>query len=325
MDSPLDLLGVPGLPDLLTAVDARLVRVCSAGEPAFSSACVRVVAGGGKRLRPALTLAMAELAGARDTRVMAAATAVELVQVGSLVHDDIFDEALTRRGTPTINAVEGRTEALLAGTFLLARAASEATAAGQAVAADVARTVAQLCVGQATETRHLFDVDQEMNRYLLTIEAKTAALFGCSCRVGGLSADQPPDLVSDFGEFGRNFGMAFQIVDDVLDLVGDPVLLGKPVGTDIRNGVLTMPVLLELAHRRDGELRALLASREPADLEQASRVTVGSGRIEEAIEAAREYASRATAAISRVPGVSGALLQFPRSYVDWALEEFSAA
>jgi geranylgeranyl pyrophosphate synthase len=97
------------------------------------------------------------------------------------------------------------------------------------------------------------------------------------------------------------------------------------VGTDIRNGVLTMPVLLELAHGRDGDLRALLVSRQPADLERASRVTVRSGRIAEAIEAAREYASLATTAISRVPGVTGALAQFPGSYVDWALEQFRAA
>ena len=235
MDSPLELLGVPELPDLLAAVDGRLVRACSAGEPAFSAACVRVVPG--RQAAPTRPHAGHRgLAGAWDARVIAAAAAVELVQVGSLVHDDIFDEALTRRGTPTINAVEGDTEALLAGTFMLARAAAEATTAGQAVAADVARTVGQLCVGQATETRHLFDVDQEMNRYLLTIEAKTAALFGCSCRVGGLSADQPLEHVSSFGEFGRNFGMAFQIVDDVLDLVGDPARLGKPVGPTSATG-----------------------------------------------------------------------------------------
>ena len=325
MDSPLGLLGVPEMPDLLAAVDTRLVHACSAGEPAFAAACVRVVSGGGKRLRPALTLAIAGMAGASDARVIAAAAAVELVQVGSLVHDDIFDEALTRRGTPTINAVEGETEALLAGTFMLARAAAEATTAGQAVAADVARTVGQLCVGQATETQHLFDVDQELGRYLLTIEAKTAALFGCSCRVGGLSADLPFEQVVALGEFGRNFGMAFQIIDDVLDLVGDPDLLGKPVGADIRNGVLTLPVLLALADHRGGDLRALLVRREPADLEQASRVTVGSGRVDEAIEAARRYAAQATDAISSVPGAPGALCRFPRSYVEWALEEFSAA
>jgi geranylgeranyl pyrophosphate synthase len=325
MDSPLGLLGVPEMPDLLAAVDTRLVHACSAGEPAFSAACVRVVSGGGKRLRPALTLAIADMAGASGARVIAAAAAVELVQVGSLVHDDIFDEALTRRGTPTINAVEGETEALLAGTFMLARAATEATTAGQAVAADVARTVGRLCVGQAIETRHLFDVDQELDRYLLTIEAKTAALFGCSCRVGGLSADLPSEQIVALGEFGRNFGMAFQIIDDVLDLVGDPARLGKPVGADIRNGVLTMPVLLELADRRDSDLRALLVRREPADLEQASRVTVGSGRVDEAIEAARAYATQATDAISRLPGAPLALCRFPGSYVNWALEEFSAA
>jgi geranylgeranyl pyrophosphate synthase len=242
-----------------------------------------------------------------------------------LVHDDIFDEAATRRGTPTINAVEGRNEALGAGTYLLARAAAEAASAGQQVATDVARTVVQLCVGQATETCHLFDVDQHMDRYLSTIEAKTAALFACSCRVGGLTADLPAEHIRSLGEFGRNFGMAFQIVDDVLDLIGDPALLGKPVGTDLRSGVLTMPVLLELADRRGGDLRALLLRRQPSDLDQASRILAASDRTGEAIEAARAYAALASDAISSVPRSTIAMTRFPRLYIDWALEQFIAA
>ena len=259
-----------------------------------------------------------------DPSVVAAAVAVELVQVGSLVHDDIFDEAQTRRGTPTINAVEGQNQALLAGTFLMARAAAEAATAGQQVASDVAHTVALLCVGQATETQHLFDIDQEIDRYLFTIEAKTAALFACSCRVGALSAGLPADHVSSVGEFGRNFGMAFQLIDDVLDLIGDPERLGKPVGADLRSGVLTMPALLELARPAAGDLRALLLRRQPPDLEQASRLIVDSGRVDEVIEVARQYADRAAASIAHVPGATS-LSRFPPSYVDWALEEFVAA
>ena len=228
---------------------------CTVGAPDLTIPCLRVVAGGGKRLRPALTIAVADIGRVFDPHVVAAAVAVELVQVGSLVHDDIFDEAETRRGTPTINAVEGQNQALLAGTFLMARAAAEAATAGQQVASDVARTVALLCVGQATETQHLFDIDQEIDRYLFTIEAKTAALFACSCRVGALSAGLPTDHVASFGEFGRNFGMAFQLIDDVLDLIGDPERLGKPVGVDLRSGVLTMPALLELARPAAGDLR----------------------------------------------------------------------
>jgi geranylgeranyl pyrophosphate synthase len=283
-----------------------------------------VVAAGGKRLRPALTIAVASIGRVFDARVVAAAAAVELVQVGSLVHDDIFDGAQTRRGMPTINAVEGQNEALLAGTYLMARAAAEAAEAGQQVASDVARTVARLCVGQATETEHLFDIGQEIDRYLFTIEAKTAALFACSCRVGALSAQFAEEHVNSIGEFGRNFGMAFQLIDDVLDLIGDPDRLGKPVGADIRSGVLTMPALLELAERRGGDLRALLLRRQPADLEQASRMIIDSGRIDEVIEVARRYAEEAAAAIAEVPGAR-ALTKFPHSYVDWALEQFVAA
>ncbi len=283
-----------------------------------------MVAGGGKRLRHALTLAVADIGKVFDLRVVASAVAVELVQVGSLVHDDIFDNAETRRGTPTINAVEGQNQALLAGTYLMARAAAEAASAGQEVASDVARTVALLCVGQTTETQHLFDIGQEIERYLFTIEAKTAVLFACSCRVGALSAELPDDQVNRFGEFGRNFGMAFQLIDDVLDLIGDPDRLGKPIGADMRSGVLTLPALLELGGPNGGDLSALLLRRQAGDLEQASGMIVNSGRIEQVVDIARRYAAEASAAIADIPGTSN-LSRFPPSYLDWALEEFVAA
>jgi len=321
--SPLDLLGSPDLEEHLGVVSDRLAATCTVGGPGLTIPCLRVVGGGGKRLRPALTLAVADVGKAFDARVVAAAVAVELVQVGSLVHDDIFDNAETRRGTPTINAVEGENLALLAGTYLMARAATEAAAAGQQVASDIARAVATLCVGQTTETQYLFDTGQEVDRYLFTIEAKTAALFACSCRVGALSAALPDEHVDLFGDFGRNFGMAFQLIDDVLDLIGDPDRLGKPIGADLRGGVLTMPALLELAQPQGGDLRVLLLRRQTADLEQASRMIVNSGQIGQVIGIARKYAAEAAAAIADVPGAL-ALSRFPLSYLDWALEEFVA-
>jgi geranylgeranyl pyrophosphate synthase len=302
----------------LETVSNRLAATCSIGAPELTASCLRVVGGGGKRLRPALTIAVADIGQVFDPRVVAAAAAIELVQVGSLVHDDIFDEAETRRGIPTINAIEGQNQALLAGTYLMARAGSEAAAAGQQVASDVAHTVALLCIGQATETQHLFDIGQEIDRYLFTIEAKTAALFACSCRVGALSAELSDEHIDRFGEFGKNFGMAFQLIDDVLDLIGDPDRLGKPVGTDMRSGVLTMPVLLELAQPSGGDLSALLQRRHAADLARASRLIVNSGRIDDVIEVARQYAVEAAAAIAEVPRASR-LSRFPPSYVDWAL------
>jgi heptaprenyl diphosphate synthase len=163
-----------------------------------------------------------------------------------------------------------------------------------------------------------------MDRYLFTIEAKTAALFACSCRVGALCAALPDEHVNRFGEFERTFGMAFQLIDDVLDLIGDPDRLGKPVGAKMRSGVLTMPALLELADPSGGDLRALLLRRHSTDLAQASRMIVNSGRIEEVIEVARRYATESAQAIAQIPDASE-LLRFPSSYLDWALEEFAAA
>jgi heptaprenyl diphosphate synthase len=322
--SPLDLLGSSELEVHLDAVGDRLAATCTVGAPDLTASCLRVVSGGGKRLRPALTLAVADVGRTFDHCVLAAAVAVELVQIGSLVHDDIFDNAATRRGTPTINAVEGQNQALLAGTYLMARAGAEAAAAGQKVASDVAGTVAMLCVGQTTETQHQFDIGQEIDRYLFTIEAKTAALFACSCRVGAICAALPDEQVNRMSEFGRNFGMAFQLIDDVLDLIGDPERLGKPIGADMRSGVLTMPALLELADPSGGDFRALLLRRQGDDLEQASRLILSSGRIDEVIEIARKYAAASATAIAEVPGASN-LSRFPLSYLDWALEEFIAA
>jgi heptaprenyl diphosphate synthase len=321
----LDLLRIPELAGMLVRINDRLITTCSVEAPGMSGTSLGIVAAGGKRLRPALTVSVAGLGGAFDARVVAAAVAVELVQIGSLVHDDLFDQALTRRGAPTVNAVEGDSEALLAGTYLMARAAAEASSAGQRVASDVAGTLSRLCLGQATETVHLFDVEQAIDRYLLTIESKTAALFACSCRVGALCADLPEADLRRLSEFGRNFGMAFQLIDDVLDLIGDPALLGKPVGTDIQNGVLTLPVLLGLADPRAGDLRALLLSRQRVDLDQVSQMTVESGRVDETIEMARRYARTASAEAAAVNGTTEGLTSFPEWYIDWALEEFVAA
>jgi heptaprenyl diphosphate synthase len=319
-------MSLPHLADHLLEVNDQLVDACSFDDAGLSAASLRVVAAAGKRLRPALTLATAGLGQKFDFQVIEAAVAVELVQVGSLVHDDIFDEAQTRRGTPTINAVEGPNEALLAGTVLLARAAAKAASAGQQVAEEVARAVAQLCVGQLTETEHIFDLAQSIETYLSTIELKTAALFACACRVGAITGGLTTEIVDSVGEFGLNFGMAFQLVDDVLDLVGDPDRLGKPIGSDLHNGVLTLPALLELAGHRNGDLLAMLRRRGATDLEQATRLVVANSRVDETIALARQYAERACAAIVRLPGSEArALSRFGSSYVDWAMDHFAAA
>src|ERR671910_483067 len=153
----------------------------------------RVGDAGGKRLRPALTIACAGLGGIYDQRVVAAATAAELVQVGSLVHDDLLDGALTRRGTPTINAVEGASTALLAGDFMLAQAGQLAAGVGAGAASILAMTISELCIGQTREMAQLSDPDRTIDEHLESIRGKTAMLFRCACLLGALCAELADD------------------------------------------------------------------------------------------------------------------------------------
>ena len=180
-----------------------------------------LVAAGGKRLRPTLTLCAAYAAQGAAPASSAAVTgsvACELVHLGSLYHDDVIDEAETRRGVPSVNARWSNIVAILAGDFLLARASSLAASLGAEVAGLLAATIGELCRGQVLELQHLFDVTRTEEAYASAIEGKTAALFATSCRIGGMVSEVDEPTLDALTSFGHHLGMCFQIVDDVLDL-----------------------------------------------------------------------------------------------------------
>jgi geranylgeranyl pyrophosphate synthase len=312
------MLGVPDLAERLDAVDERIRASLTADDPDFESALLRVAGGGGKRLRPALTIACAELLGTWDDRVVNAAAAVELVQIGSLVHDDILDNAATRRGTPTINAVEGDTPALVAGDFFLARAGELASRVGADAAALVARAVAELCVGQFLELGDAFDVDRTVERHLRSVRGKTAALFECACRLGAACAGADATVADALGRYGDAFGMAFQVLDDILDLVGDTDRLGKPVGNDVAAGVYTLPVLHALAGTGGDAVAAALRH----DHDASTDLVVAAGGVDVATAWVDRFGEEAALAVASL-GADG-LAAFPRAYTAWALEEFTA-
>lgn len=324
------LLALPGLPDGLAAVEAELGRAVVVDRTEIEGPARRVVLGGGKRLRPALALASAVAATARgpeavtDAHVVAGATAAELVQAGSLIHDDIMDEADERRGVPTINSVEGPNQALLIGDFLLARAGQLAAGISRDVAAYLSQAIADLCVGQSAEVTTLFDADRSIDAYLDSIRGKTAALFRASCEIGASAAGAPAEAVAALAAYGTAFGMAFQIVDDVLDLVSTAEALGKPVGNDIREGVYSLPVLLALDGPDGAALRARLGHA-PADGEVAHALALvrGSEGVHEALDRARAYNDEAEAALEALPpgATRDGLAALPGRYLDWALEQ----
>jgi heptaprenyl diphosphate synthase len=225
------------------------------------------------------------------------AVAVELVHLGSLYHDDVIDEAETRRGVPSVNARWNNIVAILAGDFLLARASSLAASLGADVAGLLAATIGELCRGQVLELQHLFDVTRSEEGYESTIEGKTAALFATACRIGGMVSEVDEPTLDAVTRFGRHLGMCFQVVDDVLDLTSTDETLGKHAGQDLLEGIYTLPVILTLAD--SAELRNVLGGPlDPDRLDGARKIITANGSIDAALAIARDHAQKAFEALA---------------------------
>jgi heptaprenyl diphosphate synthase len=228
---------------------------------------------------------------------------VELVHLASLYHDDVMDEATMRRNVESVNSRFGNLVAIVAGDFLLARSAEIAAGLGVEIAALLAATLGELCQGQVAEVQAAFQVGRSRDQYASAIAGKTASLMATSCRIGALTGGLPRGEVDAFTEFGRSFGMIFQVRDDILDVVGTEAELGKPAGQDLAEGIYTLPVLLTLDDPVHGpELRDLLG--QPLGLpeqEKARSIVAGSGAIAESVLVARGYADDAVAAAQAGP------------------------
>jgi heptaprenyl diphosphate synthase len=312
-ESPLLLL--PGMLGFRDRVDATLAAVTASEEELMALMGGHLVAAGGKRARPLFSVAAAaalctgpdEIADAVTDDVIRGGVSVELVQVGSLCHDDVIDEADTRRGVESVNARWGNLKAILAGDFLLAKASEIAASLGTEVAGLLAATIGRLCEGEVHELRHAYDVERSEVAYLEAISGKTAALFATACRVGGIVGDLPRPTIDQLTTFGHAYGMAFQIVDDVLDVIASDEQLGKPSGHDIVEGIYNLPVLHAL--REVGpDLAVLLGGPiDERDLETARRLIRRSGGVERSMEQARAYVQDAAAAVEPLGGTPSAV------------------
>ncbi len=279
----------------------------------LSDVACHLMEAGGKRIRPALAIASASLGvGASDGAsgaaisddVISGATAVELVHLGSLYHDDVMDAASTRRSVSSVNDRWDNLTAILAGDFLLARASQIAARLGTEVAGLLAATIGKLCEGQIREHQDAFNADRSIESYEKSIEGKTAALLSASCRVGGIVANLPAAAQDALADFGHSYGMAFQIVDDVLDVVSTDEQIGKPVGADMAEGNYTLPVILTLLKPEGAQLRRILSDGsplEPADFERAREIIAGAGGVKGSLLAAARWADRARAAAQALP------------------------
>jgi heptaprenyl diphosphate synthase len=272
----------------LNDVEAMLEKSVRSDTDVVTETASYLVAAGGKRFRPMLVLLSGYFGDPADPRLVRGATAIEITHLATLYHDDVIDEADTRRGRPSVNAKWGNNVAILTGDFLFARASEISSELGTEVTRLLARTIATVCDGQIREVESWGRTDQSEDAYLEVIRRKTAALIGTSCRLGGMLSDASPETIELLDDFGQALGLAFQLSDDIMDVISSEEELHKQPGQDMKLGVYTLPVLYALQDGRDGqELASLLSDGPPSGerLARALELVRGDGSLDRAREA----------------------------------------
>jgi heptaprenyl diphosphate synthase len=305
MEDLQSLIRIPGVWESLARVEERLLEAAAADDPYLTKIAQHLLLAGGKRFRPLLALLAAEFGESRDRRPVEAGVSVELIHVGSLYHDDVIDEADVRRGAASVNANWTNTVAILAGDFLMARASEvAATHLSQESVRLLAATYADLVQGQTRELQLDFDLDHEVADYEQVIAGKTASLIRTSARLGAIASDAPGPVVESLSNWAWEVGMVFQIADDALDLVADEETIGKPAGSDIREGKFTMPVLEALVGDDGHRVRELLQSDHPYPDEVVNEVihiVRSGGHVDTALAEARRRLDAASNALVGLP------------------------
>ncbi|MET4807455.1 octaprenyl-diphosphate synthase [Limibacillus sp. MBR-115] len=266
-----------------------------------------IIAAGGKRLRPILTLAAARLCGYEGERHIGLAACVEFIHTATLLHDDVVDDSHLRRGLETANAVWGNKASVLVGDFLFSRAFQIMVADGSLkvlrILSDASAEIAEGEVGQLLTANN---TATDETAYMDVICAKTAVLFAAAAQVGGVVADEPEERELALRSFGMNLGIAFQLVDDVLDYSAEQAALGKTVGDDFREGKITLPIVLAFAQGDEAEKafwRRCLEDLEQTDqdITEAIRLMRKYRALDEAMDRARSYADKARQALAPFP------------------------
>jgi geranylgeranyl pyrophosphate synthase len=289
----------PELSQLLHRTETRLAEVAGSHGARLAQHAAGTLSAGGKRLRPVLVFLCASERD--DRRLVGAATAVELLHMATLVHDDVLDRAPLRRGRPTVFADGGRHAATATGDLLFSRAFAELASTGSEDAVRALSTASSsLARGELMQRADAWSDSVTRERYLERCRLKTAGLFEASCRLGALFGGRP-QLAPELGSFGERVGLAFQLLDDVLDVSGPTERTGKPRGTDLLDGTVTLPLIL--ARRNDPKLRALDLRSAVTDAAEAEAVCdriALTGALEEAREQALTHVGEAKAALARM-------------------------
>jgi heptaprenyl diphosphate synthase len=317
--------------DGLDAVEAGLLREMSFADNLADVTSRYLLEAGGKRVRPTLTLLTAQLGTGTNAEVVAAAEALEITHLASLYHDDVMDEANLRRGVPSAQSVWGNSVAILTGDLLFARASKLMSGLGERAIILQADTFERLCLGQLHETIGPRDGEDPIAHYIQVLADKTGSLIAAAAEMGVIFGNAPEEYRAPVMAFGERIGVAFQLIDDVIDLAPDEVETGKTPGTDLRSGVATLPLLYlrdlattdpaaaDLLARIEHEVDALPQSNPgEADLAAGIAELREHAVTQKTLEEARRWAREAVEAIDPLPDgpVKKALTRFAESVVE---------
>ena len=307
----------PGVPSSLTRVlapvqaqldevDRRISAQTRAFDPAVEGYVAYAIGGGGKRLRPLVALLSGGATGSLGGRHLDLAVIVELIHLATLVHDDIMDDAERRRSQPTVNARWGNSLSVLLGDILFAHALNLSTDFDDLhISRTIARTATEVCSGEMIQTQRRFDLQLSREEYFRIIRMKTGSLFACAAELGAYLSGASANVIRQMRDFGEKIGTAYQIYDDCLDIAGTELDTGKTLGTDLRKGKLTLPVLilLDSASAFDRErCCGLVLEGKLSEVTTVLQTSSSDGALSAAVDTAIDLIRDAQAELEPLPG-----------------------
>jgi geranylgeranyl pyrophosphate synthase len=314
------LLQIPDLPNSIDRVNAHLIDCFRSVDMLISRPSLRLIKTGGKRIRSCLVIAANRACGgATNEDVIIAATAIELAHLGSLVHDDILDAANLRGNQPSIYAQEGSDAAIIVGDYFLTLATELASRISARAANTTAMAILKMCEGQMQETADDFNVQRSRKRYEDCVRGKTGALLGAATELGAITAEADSEKTAALRCYGEQFGMVFQLIDDLMDFLASEKVMGKPVHNDAKEGVYTLPLILSLAGPASKDILPILDHKplQPQDYDLLIDILKKDGSLATTLAAAQDCGQKASEALRLMPqskAVKG-LSRLPEYYI----------
>ena len=291
----------------LNVVENKLRVVVQSPNPLITETSLHLINAGGKRLRPAFCLLGGKFYNYDLTKILPLAVAMELIHMATLVHDDVVDSSLTRRGMPTVKLNWGNKISTHIGDYLFAESLMLiATYEDPLVARVLSNTSVKMCEGEIHQIAASFDLNQTIKDYFYRISRKTALLIAASCQLGAVVCGAPKEIHGALKRYGHNIGMAFQVTDDILDLTAEQEKLGKPIGGDIRQGIITLPLIFALRNSPQRErIRKLVDIRDKSDHEvhEVIRLIMDCGGIQYSARIAAQYIQKAKKELVGLPDI----------------------